>query len=364
MKYLFTLIISINLFFLNAQNNLRIFSGEGLIFNLIAFDSVINKQPQNDVLIQHIYDDTIRLKIKFADDISYITTLYLFEKGKPTKNKEFTYRVTRKLNNVKITFNTIYDIVKPPITIVPIKPKTDTTLKYKNKRLENFCELKDGKPTYFNNIPNNGKCLSAMPTEYINYTKILMKKAQVANDKYLIAENVSRNNCLSVAQLNFLLEYIDFEVEKLKLIKTTYYNLIDKENKKELEKNFKYEASKNELTNFMKTSGDSRPVSGINCKYASSVDAIKSLENNLVALNNDTERLKTFKKLHEAFCYSTKDVLLILKLFTHDREKLEAAKLFYNYCVNQDDFLSITEVFSYKQSISDLENFVAKQKKI
>jgi hypothetical protein len=159
------------------------------------------------------------------------------------------------------------------------------------------------------------------------------------------------------------LDYIDFEVEKLKLIKTTYYNLTDKENKKELEKNFKYDASKNELTNFMKTSSDAKTVSGINCNYASSVDAIKSLENNLIALNNDTERLKTFKKLHEAFCYSTDQIKLILKLFTHDREKLEAAKLFYNYCVNKDNFLSITEVFSYNQSVSELENFVAKQKK-
>jgi len=363
MKSLFTLLFTINLFFFKAQNNLRLFSGEGLSFNLIAFDTVINKQPQTDVLIQHIYDDTIRLKIKLADDIIYTTTLYLFEKGKPTKNKEFTYRVSRKLNNVKITFNTLYDIVKPPIAIVPVKPKADTTLKYKNTRLENFCELKDGKPTYFNNIPNNGKCLSAMPTEYINYTKILMKKAQVPNDKYQIAENVSRNNCLSVAQLNFLLEYIDFEVEKLKLIKTTYYNLIDKENKKELEKNFKYEASKNELNNFIKTSSDFKPISGINCKYTSSVEAIKSLENNLVAHNNDTDRLENFKKLYEAFCYSTEDIKLILKLFIHDREKLEAAKLFYNYCVNKDNFLTIAEVFSYNNSVSELENFIAKQKK-
>ena len=67
MKYLFTLVFIINLFYFNAQNNLRVFSGEGLIFNLIAFDSVINKKPQTDVLIQQIYDDTIRLKIKFAD---------------------------------------------------------------------------------------------------------------------------------------------------------------------------------------------------------------------------------------------------------------------------------------------------------
>ncbi len=155
----------------------------------------------------------------------------------------------------------------------------------------------------------------------------------------------------------------DFEVEKLKLIKTTYYNLIDKENKKELEKNFKYEASKNELNNFIKTSSDFKPISGINCKYTSSVEAIKSLENNLVAHNNDTDRLENFKKLYEAFCYSTEDIKLILKLFIHDREKLEAAKLFYNYCVNKDNFLTIAEVFSYNNSVSELENFIAKQKK-
>ena len=47
-------------------------------FNLIAFDTVINKQPQTDVLIQHIYDDTIRLKIKLAEKKPFNLILNFF----------------------------------------------------------------------------------------------------------------------------------------------------------------------------------------------------------------------------------------------------------------------------------------------
>ena len=44
------------------------------------------------------------------------------------------------------------------------------------------------------------------------------------------------------------------------------------------------------------------------------------------------------------------------------REKLDASKLLYYYCVDTQNYLNISDVFSYKLTESELKDFVEKQK--
>ena len=362
MKYFLTIlfIVTINFFF--SQNNLRVFSGHGELFKITAFDSIQNQVAQTNVLIQSIYEDTLHIKIEFEDKTKFESGVYLFEKGRPTKNKEFNYRISRENGKLKLSYAGYFEIKKLPDPLVPEKPILDTTTKYKNKRLGHFCELKYDKPIYFNNLPKDGNCIAGMPPEYLNYTNLLMVKVQVDDDKYLIAENICRNNCLTVEQLNFILKYIDFEIEKLKIIKIAFFNLSDRINKKELQKAFRFESSINELNAFFKTAIDPKTQSKTNCKTASGDTEIKNLEDKLSLYINDTQRLETFKKLYIEFCYSKKHCSSILKLFLHDRERLEAAKMLYYKCVEKEKFLDISEIFSYNETISALKDFVEKQK--
>lgn len=362
MKYFITVFFTITLNIVFSQNNLRIFSGQGELFMVTAFDSIQNKVPQTNVLIQSIYEDTLHIKIEFEDKTKFESGVYLFEKGRPTKNKEINYRISRENGKLKLSYAGYFEIKKLPNPLVPEKPIIDTTAKYKNTRLGHFCELKESKPIYFNNLPKEGKCLTGMPPEYLNYTNLLMVKAQIEEDKFIIAENICRNNCLTVEQLNFILKYIDFEIEKLKIIKIAYFNLSDSENKKNLEKAFRFESSINELTNFFKIAVDPKTQSKTNCKIPSSNEEIKDLENKLNIYTNDSQRIEAFKKLYGEYCYSKDQILVILKLFIHDREKFEAAKMLYYKCVEKENFLAISEIFSYNETISDLKDFVAKQK--
>lgn len=362
MKYILSLLYLFIIQFASAQNNVRVFSGEGELFNLIAFDSVQNKIPQTNVLLQSIDEDTLRIRIVFEDKTKFETVLFLFEKGKQTKYKEFDYRLNREKNKIKISYAGYYDYPKLPNPLVPVKPIVDTTAKYKNTRLGHFCELKDGKPIYFNNIPKDGNCSVGMLTEYLNYTNLLMVKAQVVDDKFIIAENVCRNNCLSVEQLNFILKYIDFEIEKLKLIKIAYFNLSDRANKKELEKAFRFESSINELNNFFKEAVDLKTQSAVSCKIAAKDQEIKDLNDKLSVYTNDSQRLEAFKKTYNEYCYSKDQILSVLKLFVHDREKIDAAKMLYYKCIEKERFLEISDVFSYNETISELKDFVEKQK--
>lgn len=362
MKYFLTIlfVVTINLFF--SQNNLRVFSGHGELFTVTAFDSIQNQVAQTNVLIQSIYEDTLHIKIEFEDKTKFESGVYLFEKGRPAKNKEFNYRISRENGKLKLSYAGYFEIKKLPDPLVPEKPIVDTTTKYKNKRLGHFCELKDDRPIYFNNIPKDGNCIAGMPAEYLNYTNLLMVKVQVDDDKYLIAENICRNNCLTVEQLNFILKYIDFEIEKLKIIKIAFFNLSDRINKKELEKAFRFESSINELNAFFITAVDPKTQSKIICKTPSTVEEIKAFEGKLSIYSNDTQRIDAFKKLYSEFCYSKDQVLIILKLFIHDREKLDAAKMLYYKCVEKEKFLDISEIFSYNETISALKDFIEKQK--
>lgn len=362
MRYLFLFLstLSINLAF--TQNNVRVFSAKGELFTLTAFDSTQNKLPQTNILINSVYEDSLHLKIELENKIKAETTLLLFEKGLPTKNKEFNYKVTVEQNKIKVSYAGYYDIVKLPQPLVPEKPIVDTTAKYKNTLLGHFCELKDSKPVYFNNIPKGISCDLPMPPEYLNYTNLLMLKAQVAEDKFIIADNVCRNNCLSVDQLNFILKYIDYELDKLKLLKTAYFNITDRTKNKELEKAFRFESSITELNSFFKVAETQKIKTNSNCTIASSAEEIKNLETNLSVYTNDSQRFETFKKIYEDLCYSKDQILLILNKFIHDREKLEAAKMLYYKCVEKENFLLISDVFSYNETVSELKDFVAKQK--
>ncbi len=351
------------LFYVAAgQNNIRVFSAHGELFTLFAFDTLQNKTPQTDVLLQNVYEDTLRIKLVFENRSATETTLFLFEKGKPSKNKEFNYKVIPEQNKTRLSYMGYYEISKLPGPLVPAKPVIDTTAKYKNTRLGHLCDLKDGKPLYFNNLPKDGNCVEGMPPEYLNYINLLMLKAQVADDQFLIAENVCRNNCLTTGQLNFILKYIEYEIEKLKLIKIAYFNLADKENKKELEKSFRFESSVLELNTFFKTAVDPKKLSNNNCKTPSPQEAIIKFKEELSVYTNDAMRLEAFKKVYSEFCFSKDHIISILGIFIHDREKLEAAKLLYYRCSEKENFMLISDSFSYGETISELKDFVAKQK--
>lgn len=346
---------------MNSQNNLRLYTGSGELFTVRAGDSVINKKPDVDVLIENISDDSLTVKIEFENKLSKQTTLYLLEKKKVVKNKEFKYLVSIHNNKIKISFAGTEDILPLPSPLVPIKPVVDTSYKLRNNILGHYCELKEGKSLYFNNIPKTGDCHTPMPHVYLKYINMLMSRAQTEDDKFSIAENTCKNNCLSVSQLNKILPYIPYEIEKLKLIRMAYFNITDKGHRIKLDSTLKLESSKKELQSFFANANDYKLKSGISCTVSATETEINKFNEKLSVYSNDAERFEAFKKMYVDLCYNTAQVKVILTPFIHDREKLEAAKLLYYHCIDKDNFMSLVDVFSYNTTVADLNDFVSKQ---
>src|SRR5687768_1822769 len=144
------------LFFVNClycQNNVRLICTDGRLFKTLINERVLNKEPQAEVLLEKLTEDTVYLKLEFENNRRHGITIFLLEKGKPTIDKEFEYHIELADNKIKLNFSGMYDIIALPEPLVPQKPINDTTGKFKNGRLSHFYEVRNGKNFYFNNLP-------------------------------------------------------------------------------------------------------------------------------------------------------------------------------------------------------------------
>lgn len=346
-----------------SQNHLRILNTDGNTFSLYVEDSLMNTAPQNELFIKNINKDTIRVKTQITNENTASSyTIFLLSRGKKTSGHEFTYLLSNKSGKLKLNFSSEKEYKALPEPIVPPKPIVDTSKKYDNNVLGHFAEIKNAKTTWFNNFPNDGKCQLPMSQAYINYFKQLMLRTHTDEDRYVVADQTARNNCISVSQLNLLLSYIPFEIEKLKLVRSSFFHLTDPENKQLLDTSFKMESSKKVLQDFFLHSEEYRFNTGIKCEKASGENEIEDLVQKLILLSSDTEKLQLFKKTYTSYCFTTKHLVRILSTFIHDREKLELMKLSYHHCTDKENFKDLIDSFSYKSSQAEVIEFINKQK--
>jgi hypothetical protein len=345
---------------INAQNSLRIFSANGRFIDIYKDTKKINHLQEASVLLPDIEEDSIMLSIEL-DELRINYLFYLLDKKLRTNKKEFNYKVENNKGQLVISYVCVYDAVNLPNPLVPEKPVVDTSNKYKNIVLGHYCEIKNKAPEYFNNLPEKKVCVDAMPSEYINYMKILLKSAQVADDKFLITENTIRNNCLNTQQVFEIINEIEYEIDKLKLVKLAYYQLTDKDNLKNVEKAFRFESSIKEFNLMMCELKNTKEIKSGQCTKVSDTAEISSYKNIIKAYNSDAEKFSVLKKTYQNYCYSSNDISDLLSLFIHDREKLDVAKLLYFYCIDKNSYPQLTTHFSYKESENSLINFLEKQ---
>lgn len=353
------LLLLLNYFVAVSQNNVNIISEEQRI-SIRVNGSPVNKTPQAIVTIGAVKFDTLNLNIEIENLGNFNQTIYLLNKKEKTKHVEFNYLV----NTNKKTLNYLgsYELDNLINFTIPPKPAEDTSYKYSNNILERFCEIKNDKPEYFNNKPN-GPCLKPMPDTYTGYAVVLISKAQTPDQKYNILENVFRNNCVTVKQTRFMLDFISFEVERLKLLKSAYPSIVDKNNLEQLSSSFKFDASKNELSMFLKENKNKKETVYEKCAVASNPAEVDQFVGLLGVCSNDGERTLLFNKQYNDFCVTTETATKILNTFIHDREKLDCSKLLYFKCVDKQNYRQVGGVFSYKESESELFGFIEKQEK-
>jgi hypothetical protein len=354
-RFLFIIILFSLYFTLRAQNVLHVFSSSGQEFGLKVDSQMINITPQVHVKSGVLMKDTISIEIHFPYQTPFKTKVFLLVKKKSVKAMEFTYAIEKTKTSYRLKYIGRASLKKLPNPLVPEKPIEDTTWKINNNLLEHYCELKDGKPVYFNNLSEK----KTMPDSYVGHAVRIMIRMQLEDDKQHVIEQTTLKNYVSTSQLRKLLMGVPYELDKLKLIRAAYPNVMDKENLNILSELFTYESSKRELTDFLKSPDVFKaPTIMKECAIASEDKAISELVNKLRQTEDDKGRVYAIRKSSNQFCYSLEQMRNVLKTFIHDPEKLEATKLMYYYAVKKEEVVQVSNLFSYAETETELKKFL------
>lgn len=348
---------------LNAQNKLIIYSSDAHLFKISCSALPIKDSLVHEFEAEIADLDTLNLDFTIDDGTKLKKAVYLLEKGVPVKNKEFIYSLEFDLKTKKaeLNFITSYTHKSLPWPLVPPKPVEDTTYKWRNNVYGNLFELKNGKVSFFFNLPKNGTCVIPMPEENVGYALKLIARTQINTEKYNYAREVLKSNCISCKQFSELMKGINFEIDKLKLFKEGYANITDKANVSSIEKEFKFESSKKEFKDVISNPANINAKNKISCSKAVHDSIPFALIKNLKLFTTDHEKFQYMKEKGSGLCFSTVQFKNILSAFIHDREKLDLTKQFYNNITDKENLSSLKEVFSYQETNANLMDFLKQQ---
>ncbi|MFO0357244.1 MAG: DUF4476 domain-containing protein [Sphingobacteriaceae bacterium] len=344
-----------------AQNSLIIFSSSGNKFSVKGSEIIAKDTFYQEARFTNILKDTLNLTFKLEDgSVELNRLIYLLEKAKPVKNKEFIYslELNTETKKLKLVFVTANDVKPLPDPLLPPKPKEDTTYKWRNNVYGNLFELKDGKPSFFYNVPKNGTCIQAMPNENVDYALKLIARTQINTEKYSFAREVLKSNCISCQQYADLMKGINFEIDKLKLFKEAYLNITDKNNVAGIQNQFKFESSKKEFNDIISNPNKIIVKNKINCMVAVHDSIPFALIKNLKLFTTDHEKYQYMKEKGSEHCYTTMQFKNILSVFLHDREKLDLTKQFYTNITDKENLKTLKDIFSYQETNANLLDFL------
>ncbi len=347
--------------FLQAQNNLIIYSSNGKAFHLSSKNIAVNETTAAEYSFPNLLIDTIDLTlISKNKKIKLNSTVYLLNKGAKTTNKTFIYAL--ETDTVKSKFNLrflgIQDSPKLPNPLVPDVPYIDTSYKMLNKLYGDIFELKDGKPLFFNNLPKSKKCLTPTSDKNVSHVLNLNKKTNVKTDRVKFSLETINNNCVTCAQVALLCQTLDFELDRIKVIKEAFKNITDPENKKLLEESVTFESGKKEIRESLVIKSQNQLKNTKVCAVAVPDSVVKLLYDNLKLYNNDFDRVIYLKSIDKNNCYTSIQLKNLLNTFLHDREKLEVCKLYYHNIVDKENLESYNDVFSFNETYNKYLDFL------
>lgn len=344
-----------------SQNNIIIFSSNAGKFNAQIAGNTNEGIMQQEFKFIAIEKDTLDMSISTEGNLIHKQRLYLLQKAKPVKNKEFVYSL--ELNNetkkLRLVFMGVHDLKLLPDPLLPAKPAEDTTYKWRNNVFGTLFELKEGKAIFYFNLKKDGECKEGMTAKDLEHATTFLGRVKLDFERYNHAQEIVRNNCITCKQLATLINTLKFELDKLKLVKDAYVNIADKNELKILEPCFRFESSKKEFAAMLSDPKTMLPQKNkVTCTKPEKDTVVIQLASEIKLFSTDYERYRFMKEKATLYCFSSVQFKSILNLFIHDREKLDLTKLFYNNITDKESLDIIKEVFSYNESVVNLENFL------
>ena len=202
-----------------------------------------------------------------------------------------------------------------------------------------------------------------LTTQQFNQLMQTAKNQYEQSGKYAVLRDAFKDSTTfySTSQLRQLLTLITTENERLALAKLSYARVSDIPNFNSLYNLFTRQASRDELSNFI--------------KYGEAPKAIAGQYSNRVAMSDgDFSRLSLKARLHlrqastvedvkealadKNYYFSMEQIRSLLTLITSEYDRLALAKLAYHRATDPTTFIQLFDLFTTQASIDDLNNYI------
>jgi hypothetical protein len=311
MKTIFTSVILSVLFIqgMKAQNNnLIIYSQEGLQFTVILNGIRQNPKPETNVKITGLNAPNYQVKIIFANNsLDIDQNAYLMDGGVTTTNTEYTYGIINVKGKYKLRYRSAAPIagsnpeINPEQTVVIYSPvntigttsttintSTNTTSTVGNTPAGNGATVgitlngvgvgmnvnvsgdtemstttttTTSSTTSSSGTNNNSTyvlqgyngiygCAAPMSGSDFQTAKNSIASKGFDESRLILAKQIIGSNCLLCKQIKELMELMSFEETKLELAKFAWHHNLDKGNYYQLNDAFSFESSIEELNKY------------------------------------------------------------------------------------------------------------------
>ncbi len=348
---------------IHAQNNsIVIISESGNPFYLFLNGKQINTSAQSDVKAFNARNGWNNIKIKKSDSIQFIynDSIFINDKFKFT-NKEFTYIIIEKGNNIKINFKSITEHSAPEKPFIPLPPKNIPILT-DNNSYGNLYQMVNNKPVFLKNYNSeNQLCANAINDTEINYALNLIDKANDPETAYGYLNQIIELNCYTVKQLEQLLNLSTIDIDKLNLAKKGYTHIQDPEHIEIIYSCFKYTSIKDAYISFVKEQKNISVQKKLNCTTPIDSSKYEVIYMKFKNTSNDNQKINIAKNICLNICMTTHQIKKISNLFTADSKKLELFKESIYTLTDKENIKSLANEFKYQGTKNDFLNFISKQ---
>jgi hypothetical protein len=291
-----TLLLTSN--FISAQNNLSVFSEDGLPFYLILNGIRQNEQPQTNIRMEALTADYYAAKIIFNDQsLGEIEKKFLGVNGPDCNPCDVTYKIKYdkkgELTLKPFSFTPLAMAPPPPANVQVVQYNTapmpaptfgvqitETTTTHTTGTSDNVSmgvnvggfnmgvnvNVNDGfggtsqtttttTTTTMTNVQPTQTVVAAQPvcppmsTGSFNSLLNTINNQGFDDDKVMIAKQATSSNCMYVGQIKQVMNALSFEDSKLEFAKYAYAYCVDPQNYFQINDAFDFSSSVEELNN-------------------------------------------------------------------------------------------------------------------
>jgi hypothetical protein len=189
------------------------------------------------------------------------------------------------------------------------------------------------------------------------------------NDEFRLSEGktLAQRNCLSVAQFMKLASAFNLDNYRMAFMKENFSLLYDLENY-----NFAAAVFSNELLrsdwltfarNVLNPPAPQMPPTPPVAPCSVTQSELDEMKNTIARQSTSRTMMAVAKQaIQGKKCFTTKQVIQIVRLFSFDKDQLEMAKFAFDFTTDKENFFTVADALSFSSSKEDLMRFIDARK--